>query len=54
MTLHLREIEDNLTQVNLLIRDPVLMWGGSNLLEDEADQLVELFEEYLNPATMTG
>jgi len=37
LTLHLREIEDNLTQVNLLIRDPVLMRGGSNLLEDEAD-----------------
>jgi hypothetical protein len=54
LTLRLREIGDDRTEVNLLIRDPVLLWGGSNLLEDEADQLVEQFEGHLNPTTMPG
>lgn len=55
LTIRLNEIGDDRTEVSLSIRDPVLMWsGGSNLLEDEADQLIERFERQLNPTTVPG
>ena len=54
LTMRLNEIGDDQTEVNLSIRDPVLMWGGSNLVEDEADQLVEQLEGQLNRTVVPG
>jgi hypothetical protein len=52
LTIRLNEIGDDRTEVSLSVRDPVLMWGGSNLVEDEADRLVEQLEGHLIPTTM--